>query len=170
MFLLYNYIGKKLMKKLLTLLIFFITQSISANEYVVTLADKHYNKSISVETIIKYDEEGYNQLGYDINGFDKKHINKNTGTKYDDEGFDYLGLGVKIVYYTRANTEASHCQGCSRARYSIKWKGSTIASNYSFSVIREGLLLTKGPTRDCNGGQYSRCRSGINAQRIKPTE
>ena len=158
------------MKKLIIPFILLLTQYISASNYIVTLEDKHYKGAISVESIIKYDEEGYNQNGNNIDGFNRSHINETTGTQYDEDGFDYLGLGVKIVEYSRANTEVSYCKGCSRVKYTVKYHGAIIAYSYTFNVIKNGKLLTRGPSRDCSGGQYSTCRLGINTQLIKPTE
>lgn len=46
-----------------------------------------YNKN----TKTLYDEEGYDKLGYDVFGWNKKGFNKYTGIKYDKEGYDILG-------------------------------------------------------------------------------
>lgn len=158
------------MKKITIIFLLIIIQNINASNYLIKIEDNAYKKRVLIENIIKYDENGYDQNGYNKEGFNAQRINQITGTIYDEDGFDYLGLGKKILEYSFAKTEVSYCKGCKRVKYTAKYKGATISRSYTFNVIRNGKLLTRGPTMNCNGGQYSTCRLGIYTQLIKPTE
>ena len=147
-----------ILKKILLMSLSLLTSTINAQQYLVMLDDKHYDKSIIV------------QNPTDDNGFYPNGEHKETGTLYNSQGydkygFDINGLGEKICNYSLNNFEIANYGYNSGTN--IYWDsvllGSFVrAANYTF----ENYLYSynpESPNGSYTGGytHYSVCRQSV---------